>query len=180
MSSYQDKKWELKLYPDANNYDCNAVLLAAQQYFDFWAYILHDQDFKEDGSPDKPHYHFYGKSNKKLTLQGIAYQLQVPDSSIQYVKTWKGAMRYLTHIDYPEKHVYSLDEVFSNFSVEKYYRVEFEDQDQANMIFEFIMSTDKVSPSIVAEWVFHNGCWSTYRRGYAVFNHIIKERQGLL
>lgn len=173
----QDRKWELKLYPDATNYDCNAVLIKAQQYFDFWAYILHDQDKGEDGSPIKPHYHFYGKCTNKLTLKGIAYQLGLPDSAqtaIQYVQTWKGAMRYLTHIDYPEKHPYPLENVFSNFDLSPFYRSQHDDDEMAKKIFEYIRDHKGCTQESLMEWVFANSLWSAYRRGFAVFSKLMR------
>ena len=69
-----DYKWELKLYPDSSSYDCNAVLDCAQDYFKEWAYIIHDHDVKEDGTPDKPHVHFMGQLDGPRTLECIAHQ----------------------------------------------------------------------------------------------------------
>lgn len=173
----QDRKWELRLYPDATNYDCNAILVKAQQYFEYWAYILHDKDINEDGTPIKPHYHFYGRCSNKLTLKGIAYQLGIPESDenvIQYVDTWKGCMRYLTHIDYPSKYQYALENVFSNFDLSQYYRSQHDDDEMAKKIFEYIRDHKGCTQESILEWVFENKLWSAYRRGFAVFAKLLK------
>lgn len=171
----RDRKWELKLYPDATNYDCNAVLVKAQQYFEYWAYILHDKDKDENGDAIKPHYHFYGRnSQNKLTITGIAYQLGCPENSIQYVKTWKGAIRYLTHIDFPNKAPYDIDDVYSNFNLTSYFRCEHDDDEMAKKIFEYIRDHKGCTQEKVLEWVFENGLWSAYRRGFAVFCKLLK------
>lgn len=170
----RDRKFELRLYPDATDYNCSEVLIKAQQYFEYWAYILHDKDKKEDGTPIKPHYHFYGKCDKKLTINGIAYQLGCPSSSVQYVQTWKGAIRYLTHADYPDKAPYPLENVFSNFPIDPYYRSEHDDDEKAAKIFYYIKEHKGCTLESVTEWVFEQHLWSAFRRGFAVYAKLLK------
>lgn len=175
MATKQDRKFEIVLYPDSTNYNCSEVLIKAQQFFEYWAYILHDKDKNDDGTPKKPHYHFYGKyEDKRLTLAGIAYQLGCPENAIEYVKTWKGAIRYLTHIDYPDKTPYPLESVFSNFSLETYFRCEHDDDEKAAKIFEYIIEHEGCTMKSVTAWVFENHLWSAYRRGFAVFGQLLK------
>lgn len=48
------RAWELVLYPDAENYCCDKIIANASQYFEQWAYILHDSDITADGDTKKP------------------------------------------------------------------------------------------------------------------------------
>ena len=100
------RSWELVLYPDAENYCCDEVIANAVQYFEQWAYILHDSDITADGDAKKSHYHFYGKCSTPRTPQSVANVLGVPLESIRNVNRWKSAIRYLIHADNPEKFQY--------------------------------------------------------------------------
>lgn len=180
MSLRTDYKWELVLYPDATNYSCDDVLRNAQKFFDHWAYILHDKDYNEDGTPKKSHYHFYGRKDKNWTPKGICYQLSIPENALSNVHSWKGAIRYLTHIDFAEKQPYPKESIVSNFDIDKYFVLsngeEISDDDKAAMIFNHIKEvygTPKGSLPAIAEWVIENHLWSAYRRGYAVWSQLI-------
>lgn len=181
-----DYKWELKLYPDATDYDCNLVLIQAQDYFDEWAFILHDRDKNQDDEPIKEHIHFYGSLNSgPRSLQVISHMCGCPESAIQYVKSWKGAIRYLTHVDFPTKAQYPLESISSNFNIDPFFnRKKDDDDEKAIKLFEFI---DKYrqehdrnpSVEIMARWAVKNQCWSAYRRGFAVWNQILNCCKGV-
>lgn len=87
---------------------------------------LHNQDFNADGTPKKPHYHviFLFESHKSLkqmqdlfinlfgqTSTGSIYGVAniLPDKCIVHDKN--AAVRYLAHLDNPEKAQYNPDEI---------------------------------------------------------------------
>lgn len=91
-----------------------------------YAYILHDKDHKEDGSPRNPHIHllikFVSRSYPWSAIIARAKAVALPDDCItpnrlQKVKGWAAALNYLTHRDEHlfYKHVYDSSEVISNF-----------------------------------------------------------------
>lgn len=169
-----DRKFELVLYPDSTSYDCQTVLSKACAYFNEWAYILHDKDLDDYGQPKKPHFHFYGKSSgSPLTPQGVASQLGVPLSSMSNVSKWKSAVRYLTHMDFPEKYQYTPDSVVSNFPVAKLLSPD--DDGQAAMIFKYIYDNQCCSTTQLACWCLENGCYSGMRRGFAIWSKMLNE-----
>ena len=169
----QDRKWELVLYPDSDSYDVSAVLADLVGLFDQWAYILHDSDVDADGSPKKPHFHFYGKSGDKLTASGIAYRVHVPESACRVVSCWKGALRYLVHADNPEKHQYNVSDISSNFPLAGIFTVS--DDMQAARIFDYICDTRCTSVTALTGWVIQNGYYSGLRRGFAIFSQLLRE-----
>lgn len=88
-------------------------------YCDKYAYILHDKDVKEDGSPKMPHIHLLAHfierprfSSVKRILRGNATE----DTTVlgQSVMSKYLAFSYLTHANDPQKHQYSIDEVITN------------------------------------------------------------------
>lgn len=169
----QDRKWELVLYPDSDSYDVSSVLADLVGVFDQWAYILHDSDVDVDGNPKKPHYHFYGKSGDKLSASGISYRVHVPESACRVVSSWKGALRYLVHVDNPEKHQYNVSDISSNFPLAGIFSMS--DDMQAARIFTFISDTRCTSVTSLTAWAIQNGYYSGLRRGFAIFSQLLRE-----
>lgn len=78
-----------------------------------WAYILHDKD------DTRPHYHIYLNFGNSVDSKLVSDWFQVPENFISKVKGRKSDMlMYLTHENETQlyKHVYSRDEVKSNFN----------------------------------------------------------------
>lgn len=73
--------------------------------FDEHAYIFHDSDVKEDGSPKEPHFHIlvYRKSGFRLTPAVRAFS---QNTLIQPCRSRKLSYEYLTHKNDPDKHSY--------------------------------------------------------------------------
>lgn len=168
-----DRKFELILYPDSNSYNCDDVIYKASKYFDYWAYILHDKDVCEDGSPKKPHYHFIGKKDTMMTPSGICYQLGIQDTSLANIFNWKSAVKYLIHVEQTDKYPYDPNEVTSNFDTDKILKGSETDDSQAKRILEHIINNPNITTKQLTIWVLDNGLWSGFRRGFAVWDRIL-------
>ena len=82
---------------------------------------LHDKDVNADGTKKKPHYHivFNYKGNKSFEqMDEMARVLRAPIP--ERISGLTGAVRYLTHMDNPEKYQYDNTEiqVFGGFDLE--------------------------------------------------------------
>lgn len=84
---------------------------------------LHDKDLNATGEPKKPHYHVlisYGNTTTYNTVLSLTQELcaTVP----QHINSMKGAVRYLTHRDNPEKAQYDPIDIFTinGFDVDAY------------------------------------------------------------
>ena len=82
---------------------------------------LHDKDVNPDGEKKKPHYHLVlnYKGNKSFEqIDEIARALKAPIP--QRVSSLTGAVRYLTHMDNPEKYQYDNADIqtFGGFDLE--------------------------------------------------------------
>ena len=82
---------------------------------------LHDKDVNADGTKKKPHYHivFNYKGNKSFEqMDEMARALRAPIP--ERISGLTGAVRYLTHMDNPEKYQYDNTEiqVFGGFDLE--------------------------------------------------------------
>lgn len=78
--------------------------------FDEYAYIYHDSDTKDDGSPKEPHFHIlvYRKSGFRLTPAVRAFS---QNTLIQPCRSRKLSYEYLTHKNDPDKHSYSTSSI---------------------------------------------------------------------
>ena len=88
-------------------------------YIQDYAYILHDSDLKDDGTPKKPHWHVALRLKYATNSKYIAEAFNVKEQYIGRVKgKWVDVLMYLTHENAPEKYQYSVDDVTSNFDFE--------------------------------------------------------------
>lgn len=75
---------------------------------------LHDKDKLPDGSLKKPHYHVMIMFDNVKTMEQVK---EIFDSfcgvGCEVIQALSGYARYLCHIDNPEKHQYSVDDVRS-------------------------------------------------------------------
>lgn len=107
------RNYRLLLYPD------NEIHVLAQTCLEVsgvdFVCVLHDADVKEDGEPVKPHWHYVvtfkdaktpSAANTWFKKMGIESRFVWP---IETPKERKKALRYLLHLDDPDKAQYPLD-----------------------------------------------------------------------
>lgn len=95
------------LYPDSTDYNCAAIieniekLLATPKCNYLIAWICHDKDVREDGTPLKPHYHFVVKlTSGHQTPSAFRKKVGLPTDF--YMKTFDNfeeSLAYLIHFD---------------------------------------------------------------------------------
>ena len=111
-----------------------------------WAYIIHDKDVREDGSPKEPHIHLYlnfGKSGASYAT--VAGWFKDGAERVNAVKGKKAdILKYLTHRNAPDKYQYDKSEVVANFDVD----AEIENEESKKQLSE---SIDKVVFAFVHE-----------------------------
>lgn len=88
--------------------------------------ILHDKDVNPDGTLKKPHYHlllFFDGKKSFEQIKEITDILNAPNP--QRVKNPKGMVRYLIHMDNPEKHQYKREDIkcYGGADIEQYFEL---------------------------------------------------------
>lgn len=78
--------------------------------FHYYAYITH----KPDDDDDRLHIHYVCQCNGSRSLKNVADTLDVDMQYMQVCKRPRGAIRYLIHLDNPEKEQYKLEDIFTN------------------------------------------------------------------
>ncbi|MBQ9099697.1 MAG: hypothetical protein IJY50_09760 [Clostridia bacterium] len=83
-----------------------------------YAMIKHDQDINEDGTAKKVHFHLVVMSDKREFQYTIAKRLGLDNRFVQAPLATKpnGAVRYLLHLDNPEKPEYKQVDLDTNLA----------------------------------------------------------------
>ena len=108
------RSFMILLYDDTTSYDFNNVMFEIRG-FKQYAYIKH---LPEDDEK-KSHYHLYIHLDSACTISSVSKRLGVPEKFIQNVRSERACLRYLTHIDYPEKKQYHIEDIFCSKNLER-------------------------------------------------------------
>lgn len=108
------RSFMILLYKDTSSYNFDDVMFEIRGFKQF-AYIHH---FPEDDEK-KEHYHLYIHLDSACTISSVSKRLCVPTRFIQNVRSERACLRYLSHIDYPEKKQYGVDEIVCSKNLER-------------------------------------------------------------
>lgn len=102
------------LYPDSESYNCDEVISRIKSKFKQWAFCLHDMDVNDEGELKKAHIHWVGAGDAR-TLASCAKILGLKENEIEICKNCKLMVRYLLHLDDPDKYQYPADDLDTNW-----------------------------------------------------------------
>lgn len=95
--------------------------LACQHFYG----VLHDKDIDEQGELKRPHYHFVcvferpiGKK-KVLNLMAYLNDIDIVRVSVRETLCLIKEMRYLCHLDNPDKYIYNVEDIITD-DLERY------------------------------------------------------------
>lgn len=196
----QDRKFTCIWYPDSKDYDVEILKNRLSSWWDHAVWILHDHDkytqlevekwqaendsdecpFKE-GDLKKPHYHVIAWQDKSPVMLGTAAYTKfgVDSHIVQRVKSLKGAIRYLVHLDNPDKYQYNVSEIHRENLEEKelmrFLKLEVDAVEKGKMLFEKIQS-EKITLTELTKFALENNCYDELRRGQHLFTALLQER----
>ena len=127
------------LYEDTTSYNINDIFFEING-FKKYAYIKHNPETNEK----KSHYHLYISLDSACTISAVSKRLCVPAQFIQHVRSERASLRYLTHIDYPDKIQYEIKDIKYSLNIERSLLKSYSDVeseiDIINNIHNFILS----------------------------------------
>lgn len=98
------------VYPESALENWQEVL--SEQFVPAFISPLHDKDLNVTGEPKKPHYHVLLMFDNVKTLeQATALFSRISGVGCEVVQSLRGYARYLCHLDNPEKHQYSTEDL---------------------------------------------------------------------
>lgn len=179
------RNFSLILYEDSTIYNFNEVISKAINMCNNngWSYyyILHNEDIKENGEKDKPHYHFIIIINSKesdTTINNISKFIGLPTNYIEKQSKPKFMILYLAHQSPNSKEKYNYDwhNIETN-NLKKLEEVFNSDEEQRNIyaIIDYIDSIGYITFIDFSKFILNNNLWSYYRRSGAIINNLIKE-----
>lgn len=169
------KNFVLILYPDSTSYDFSSVISKLKDAFNQYAYIPHDKCIDDLGEVKKLHYHIVGKTNNQTSTHSIAKKLGIQENYVQIAKAYKRAVRYLAHVDNPEKFQYDIGDITANWDYRTYFAKEISEKKQA-VIIKFVLNSWGVTLEQVVRYCLENNLYSELRRGYSIIRDLVKER----
>lgn len=121
MSEKKEKKsraWNAILYPDSLPDRWQEIL--DETHLQWCMSPLHDKDINADGEPKKPHYHVTVvwdgpttyKAAKELFHETLNGAVPQPCFSL------RGSVRYMAHLDNPEKYQYSINDIVGHGGID--------------------------------------------------------------
>lgn len=99
----------------------DSILAEHDKDIKHFAYILHNNDVREDGTNKSPHWHIMLKLNESRRRADIASWFSLEEKYIQDSKSGKYDLMvaYLIHLNAPEKYQYETGDIYANFSYEE-------------------------------------------------------------
>lgn len=188
---FQCLLWEEEFTPE----ELQCKLNRLNYYWEKYYYIKHDKDVytehdadkwnlehgtdepfpHEIGEVKKPHYHCIGVCSPAL-LGRAAIKFDLPSHRVQKVDKKKSAIRYLIHLDNPEKHQYLPEEIVTNdLDVESYLKQNQDSMSKAKILLGYIYQKNYVSFSMLTSFALENDCWDELRRGQHLFTSVLIE-----
>ena len=165
----KDRKFCAVLYSDADDYDCEVVLNNLRSNFPRWAYCLHDKDTTDDGELKKPHYHVVmGTGQSPYLIAGVSNKLGVPANYIQFCDGFRGAVRYLIHLDHPDKYQYNATDISANFNPKKHFG-DVDGEQMSREVFEYLDNHVGCDWLEIMRWAMVSGNYAVFRRDYRLF-----------
>jgi hypothetical protein len=161
------KNYTLVVYPE--DMPDNWLEIMREEMFDMVISPLHDKDTNPTGEAKKAHYHLLisaGSSWVRMNtlaewgrkLKGIAKP--------QKCSNPKGLVRYMTHMDNPEKYQYNKADirVIGQYDIEPFFKATIgEDRETRKEIMHFVIDNDIVEFADLVEYcLFHNETWDDY------------------
>lgn len=106
------RNWTLVLYPDSA--PANWKNIIDDLHIQYAISPLHDKDQNEDGTSKKPHYHILLVFESVKSYSQILEITELLNAPIpQTCNSPKGLVRYMLHLDNPEKHQYEQSDLVS-------------------------------------------------------------------
>lgn len=144
--------------------------------------ILHDKDVDADGNFKKKHWHVVVRFPFQKSLSAAAKSLGVPQNYIQESSNYLGALRYLLHLDDPDKAQYSHDELFGPLSSKvPYDTLELSEGEKVLIILDLI--DELPHPCTVGQMIralSKAGFYGELRRGGAFFLRVLDEHNAFV
>lgn len=170
------------LYPAEDDSHKKALDFLSKDVVELY-WINHTLDLDEDGNLKKPHVHAVWRFENARSLSGVARWLKIEPNYIQRVQNFKGALRYLVHMDDKDKHQYSVTDVHCR-DLNKYVDLINFDKSKSDLekmkeLLDYINSRDsldKLSARSLFAYAYSVGLGDAFRKNFHIIMAFANER----
>lgn len=111
------RNWNIVVYPDSAPEDWRDQL--DQLHIEWVESPLHEYDMNETGEQKKPHWHVLLLFGGLKTYEQVCEIIKPLNGPVpQKCLSVKGSVRYMSHLDNPEKHQYSVSDIKAHGGVD--------------------------------------------------------------
>lgn len=148
-----------------------------------YAYICHDKDVKEDGTPKKKHYHLILWFDREKSIHALSKELGIAQNRIDWKADIYGTLQYLIHKNHPDKYQYDFNSVVTNFDDLYHYiypqkREKCDETGDLELIMHYIQNhIGTLRLYDIYCFCLTNNCWTSYRRNYTIIKDILMEER---
>lgn len=172
------------LYPEDPHFSEKLEAVTSQEYL----MVLHDRDVDDDGNPKKEHYHVVIQFEDAKTVSSVAKKLGCSENQIQVFTKQKGKdvdgyIKYMTHVNEPDKALYHVSDFVGSSNLLKRAQKAFSSsveklttEDYLCMICEKIMSRECKSIHELTAYCKDNGCLAVLARNWYFLKSLIEEQ----
>lgn len=183
VTEYKGKSrvWLMLLYPDCEEH--KKIIEQIPTLFPSAVWINHDSDLTPDGKKKKEHIHYV------IYMPNEVYKSNITKHFLWYAdidrfvigaKDIKKRIRYLLHIDHPDKYQYPIAYLEGNVQPYlKYIDKEKIETEQAMSIILYLKHHTPWTRAEMIKDIIEMGCYSTFRRNAYMFTQVLDEQQML-
>lgn len=180
VEEIRNRKFTGILYPDCERHIPIIEWLKKNKYNSIA--ILHDRDVYEIGDlvgqNKKAHYHFIVDFKNARYLTGVAKEMGLELYELEPVDNYRSCLRYLIHLDHPNKAQYIDTECFGSLYKDFLKAIEnLSEDDKIIKIIDFIESQKEImTTSKLIRWCCNNNCYDVCRRSATFIRDVLRER----
>lgn len=190
--NFKNRQMMLELYSDWSNY--HEIIDFIDSHYLWYLRIEHnkdvwdEEDFKNKGQYMTEHGYQVGDLKKVHThcvvrfqnarfRQTVCKELNIEPQFVQPVRSYRGALEYLLHLNNYDKERYSIDDTVGSLrlDLQKFINDSVSIEDRSNEIIEIIMSHPHMTTIDLLKEVNKRGLYSVYRQGYSVYKDILTD-----
>lgn len=173
----KSRAFKLNLYREDVTH--SKALSLIPDYCDY-ALIEHDSDIDDDGQLKKPHVHVFIRFPNPRYLNSVAKDLGIASNYIRPCGDSRSFVRYLVHLDSPNKFQYDPHQIVSNIPDFVRECLSFEkEKSESDKVLDVLDLLDGISSYIdirsFVRLVAKAGLYDVYRRSQYSFLQILKE-----
>lgn len=178
MNNERSIHWALVLYPNEDPTH-KFALEYIQTNYSKYAYIMHDKDILEDGTPKKLHFHIVISFNNYRWRNAISTELGITPNYIEKIRNLENSLKYLIHYNNSNKYQYSIEDVKGTLKHKLENYINSQDKTESEKVLELLSYIENYKGYLkltdFIKYVCDTNLYDIYRRSATTFVKLLEE-----